>query len=549
MIQGQKSQSLNPYEIKVAVSTGPRGPGRRRFVTGTVEQLRRRWRSQGVNVVRREHANYVVVPDGVENPGRIHAQPIFYSEFVNLLQTHTPPIRKSQKSRALEKVASPSLSPSPLNREHSPSVDSSSFNFARHHRFLEQTLENKRGQRHQPAPRQEIRQKSKMRLDAGLDAGLEAGLEPGPKTGPRPRSPPLADPVHEALQAVKSTWGRFVADDASPPQWYATEERYDAVEDIMKQLTQPSWQKAVERAVDVRAPFHVELYNETMQLLDRMAHATHRLLRYWSALRVNTEVQLDLSPRVKLSETEPCELPASTLSAIQAYLPGRSPILSAWEHYRNHWNAETQQTLGKPDLWQNVPQQQYPGLAQYFWQIETDLYLMYDSLRCALKTWRSKFRHWARDVRARPQQPWPFLFVMSDLVKAYCGSSGLPPSTPADQRGLLWLWDELRSRHESWFGQSASGSREQNISEACADIRRLHHDLEVTLKRDLGLSPGKDLVWSQLARLADVQGVTWEHLWSRDAQVRAPILDYLKQMIYSEQYQRAARQALLPRST
>lgn len=524
MPQKEKSKTLNPYTIKVAVSTGPRGPGRRKFVAGSVEQLRRRWRNQGVNVVRRERADYVVVPDGVDYPGKLKAQSITYSEFVNLLQSHTAPIRSRKKTQA---ISSNEVSLSPRRK---PTPTKTSLDFKPHHRFIKQLL-NQQRQTTKKTKKSRQQSRSQSRPRSLSTSPLPASLE-----------------VRQTLHDMKQVLGQLVSADDSNPLWYATEQNYLKMEDDMKQLTEVSWQKAVERAVDANAPFHVELYKETEQLLQRMALKLYYVLRYWASLRINLQTPLNLPPRVELSETDPCKLSQPVLRAVHSYLPEHGPILSAWQHYRDHWNAQTQRILAEKDLWQNVPDDEYTSLSQYFWQIETDLYLMYGSLRCALSTWQDKIQQWAHQVRSRTQQPLPFLFVMSDLVKAYCGSSEMSVSTTAEKRGLLKLWDDLRVRHESWFGTGADFSSDQKnrgIFEACSEVRRLHHDLITTLKRDLGLNSDQDVVWSQLARLADLKGISWEKLWSRDSQVRAPVLDYLKQLIYSPQYQRAARQTLL----
>lgn len=92
--------------MKVAVTTAVRGLRRRRlFVTGTVEQLKNRWRRQGVDIVNRvEEADLVVVPDGTPLPAH-SSRYVSYSEFVARLDR--PQIEEKKQKEAKEKASRP----------------------------------------------------------------------------------------------------------------------------------------------------------------------------------------------------------------------------------------------------------------------------------------------------------------------------------------------------------------------------------------------------------------------------------------------------------
>jgi len=82
---------INPYAMKVGVSTGTKKPHRTHFDAGSVEHIKGLLRAKGIHVVRNKRdADIVVVPDHVNHAGKTKASRyIKYGEFVKLMHLHT----------------------------------------------------------------------------------------------------------------------------------------------------------------------------------------------------------------------------------------------------------------------------------------------------------------------------------------------------------------------------------------------------------------------------------------------------------------------------
>jgi len=531
---------LNPYEIKVAVSTGARKKGRLNFCAGSVKLLKNQWKAMGVQIVRRSHAEYVVVPDGTQAIGRIQAIPIFYSEFINMLQKYPRP-PQAQPPRVTGSLR-PSEDRVELLVIEAPEFDT---------RFIEQELE----QGEPKIERLEFRARAKPRdqpsTPAPVSLLVEQPLELTATTAPLEIQHPWQTPTIPFDQAM---------------QW-------------MSEIRKPGWQNFLTEVMDDSRRFYPSTYESRVSLLRDMVNVLFSTLQYWSELRVNAEMILLPPERIAIDEEDPCRLPLTSEQQLGYLEQPNYWMSSAWVHYREHWNEENQNILGHTDLLANLNDVAQAHLKKYFWQIETDLYLIYASMQCGMGYLDRAFEKWARVMRSRFAQfnhtqscasvaadqcnglclfkddkcrTKPMLFALEDVVTAYCGSTKLLPTSAVDQKMLLVLWNFLQRIYVAWFGQlpaTFSPDFSDPSPAACKQIRYMNSVIMTTLKKELGLDAKQEVLWSDLPLILNLSEANWDRLWSRQKAEREPAIQALKQAVFSEDYQHMLRDVVASLST
>jgi len=92
--------NFNPYQVKLAVSTGSKGRGR--FEAGRIRVLKNEWKAMGLRLVPPKDAEYIILPDGSNDKGQggRYATAIHYSDFIELLsRSQRPLVGSSPTSR------------------------------------------------------------------------------------------------------------------------------------------------------------------------------------------------------------------------------------------------------------------------------------------------------------------------------------------------------------------------------------------------------------------------------------------------------------------
>lgn len=552
------ASNLDPYRLKIAVSTGARGPGRRKFCVGSVEDLRNEWKSMGVNIVRPEKADYVVVPDGTDDIGKIEAVPIHYSTFVDLLNRHPSPMVVPKRNRQLEHSSRRGVKQEVLNTVDAVIKAPPEFD------WHEAEAELKSAQQTWSTNHVEIRGRSKIRPPSPPKPSKRKKEK---KTRPRSKTKPLR---------VKP---RFVRDPrlGRPPR--DNRKLHSMAMTWMKDATSPDWFSFVQELVHPDPlRFFPSTFNQKQNLIDSMAINLHSLLEYFAELRVSMEGQasvtphFDVPPRLDLDTVNPCSEPTNIGQLDMGYLKrgtrwggSNEP---AWNHYRQTWNREYQHILYHEDLFTRANATFQAKLVRYFWEIESDLYLMYASVLCASAQLKHVFIAWIKDTRKRfahfqndsvcattPSESChglcvfkdnqcrakPFVFVLDDLVLAYCGSTELLPTSSTDQRMVLVLWNMLKEIYITWFASLPSNFSDDfsdAIPTACTQILEMHKIIMGRLKKSLDLEVQQEIMWDQLPQILDLDQSQWEDLWSDQPDKRDLVIDHLKNEIYSEKYQK-----------
>jgi hypothetical protein len=536
-----KSYNINPYEIKVAISTGAKKKGRSFFPAGSVKVLKNEWQSMGVQIVEPYKADYVIVPDGTTDIGHISAIPIFYSEFVNLLAS--TPFRPQPVSVPKKDTTRDRNDRENKDMQH---IDITDFNYDKE--FLEEKLRKS-------SKKNEERRPGMPRSVPILPKKLISTTKPVVT-----QFVPQFVPSFEPVTTLPST--------ALRPRIILSVNESTSME-VMNQFLKPSYQNFITEIYDDRKDFYFEMYTTRYKLLQQFINSMYQLLRYWAEIRINVESLLMLDDRIEIDDASPCQLPESTMKKLNYLTHPTQWMSECWVHYRNHFNTEKQNIVSHYDLLSELPKQKYSEFQTYFWEIETDLYLMFVSLQCAKIMLNNRFSKWARTVRDRFEKfqltkscsdfessecngmclfrngqcvERPLIFVLDELVAAYCGSSDILPISLPDQKMLLVLLDLYYDLYKKWFGQtlpeSLSADFENPFSRACEHILILHNIIMGVLKRELGFSDKESIMWSAIPEILDVSLEDWNKLWSSDEHERQVVIQHLNRAIQSDSYKR-----------
>jgi len=471
---------FDPYKSKIAVSTGAKKTGRSHFFAGSIKDITNEWKNRGLNIVPKNQAEYVIVPDGTKNIGNISATPIFYSDFVSLLDQYP--------SRSLR-----TLTTDPIPKHDKLKISTRDSELENNLEFVKEELG---------------KQKQVVVIDLKK---IESEPIPSAKHG-------------KPLQSKQFQYSLDFQSYLALLKYFVQEKIQNFVTDILSKK------------------FYYQLYEEKSKILKKNIDSLHQLLRVWSELRINLEISLgDIPARININDEKPCELDTEKLD----YLQSTTPLSECWIHFRKNFNETTQQILSDSEALNNIAQERYPELIQYFWMIESDLILMYLCLLCAKYQLKSSYLQWAKNVRedyAEFQEKKcaaenklmclmqdgkylekPIIFVLEELVTAFCVVDNHSPEKKK-------LEQNLRHLYESWFHKGP----EQG--ESCEQIRDMYGTIIATLKHELGLRDLELIVWSEIPGLLNINQVQWNDLFSKDPEKRKPVLQYLAKTIKSSDY-------------
>jgi len=454
---------FDPYKSKIAVSTGSKEKGKSKFFAGSVKGIVNEWKSMGINIVPKNQAEYVIVPDGTRNFGSISAQPIYYSDFVNLLQEHPRP-----------KYPHVTVKPEKTEKNHKD------IELQNNLEFVKEDVGN---------------QKNVVMIDF-----RKIQNEPIPQVP----TPTVHNPQQFRYSLDLQSYLALM-------KYFAQEKTQNFVTDIFSKK------------------FYYQVYDQKAQLLKKNIDSMHQLLRVWAELRINLEIAVgELPSRININDEKPCELDTDKLE----YLKSVTPISECWVHYRTHFDELTQKILSDPETLKNIAQDRYPDIIQYFWEIESDLIVMYLSLLCAKYELKAMYLKWAKQVREKFEEKKyeeiPMIFVLEEWVTAFCVVENNSPEKKK-------LEENLKHLYEGWFHKRPPSLVETH-DKACQQIRDMYGTIIATLKYELGLQDAELILWSEIPGLLNLNAVQWNDLFSKDPEKRKPVLQYLAKTIKSSDY-------------
>lgn len=497
---------FDPYRVKLAVSTGSKG--RRRFDAGRIKLLKNEWKALGLHIVPPAQADYIILPDGSDDKGQSgrFATPIHYSDFLELLSRTTRPT--AHLSRAASRL------PSQSSRKETDRNNTHEHRIVRHDlRHLERRLKEL-----SDSP---DRHRTSTRLPARLQ----------PPELPQPSQPPRDAPQRYAF--------------VSPTVDFAVVRRT-----VEKLQTLPNLQAFVTAAVQHSARLYPTLYTTKQHSLDELRRLVLVVLTFWQELRVNLEVIMaaDLPDRIDLNALPLCDVPT------QLELP--YDLTSCWTHFFQVWSVDNALLLTREDLIANVADRK--TAAQYFWTIETNLYINYASIQCAQRNLELQFIDWVQTTRERfrttPRcQPnekdrcngqfcvfydekcheKPILFVLQELVIAFCGSTALLPITAADYETVNRLHQVVLELYQKWYGRAPAGSPSQ--TGVCDQVATMVNIMLATIQEEMAVDSVQDLFWSDLPDLMTPETLLQD--WNDPASTQT-----LRSTVFSDAYVRRVQE-------
>lgn len=451
--------ALNPYTAKIAVSTGSKG--KRHFEAGRVALLKNEWKSQGVQIVSSpKDADYIVVPDGSADRGKTGK--------------YVQPIQYSAFVELLARAIRPTPRKSRI-----------------------QTV----------SARKEV-ETDERTMQTKLDA-LEERLRYLSAKPTYLSSKPTYRRAKERLREPETT--------TTTTTFYTPTIDVSLVRtNVQKLVGVTNLQEFVYRLVS-KTRVQPLLYTTQRDSVEKIRQLVLPVLTFWQELRVNLELVLpeDLPKRIDLNTVSLCTLPEG--------LP--YDLTNCWTHFFALWSDDNVVILTQPLLVENMANRK--EVAQYFWNVETCLYVLYGSLQCAQYNLQTAFTDWARTVRdefnAGKRLEKPFLFVLQELVAAFCGSTDIQP----DKTGLIRLLQAVQDLYRKWFGEvhEPQGS-------VCEQITEMVGTIMATIKHEIGVPPDKELVWSELAKALSEEDLDRD--WTSKESLKV-----LQSIVFGERYRQA----------
>ena len=470
----------NPYLNKFAVITGSKG--RSKFHAGTVKFVKDKWKYMGVHIVSPEKADFIIIPDGSKDRGkRGNLVPIIsYSEFEELL-IKTP--------KPTQTVPTPPAAP-PLS-----------------------TAEFRR-------PKFEFKVKPRTEL-------LEVKyMKPKVKFERSPRV--------ENMEAARIMW-HIPSLNVQTVQMYAAK---------LKTISSSSNDK-----------FYPTLYMTKLSTYQQITSILVYLLQFWEELRVNLElVFVDKLPtKLSINVDNPCELYEETATNIQSFI-SQPYLKNCWSVFSQKWSDEYLTVLSHP----NILNAEQIDLADYFWKIESCLLIQLSSIHCKIKEHSDKFKTWILDTRSiyfrklngenvceskKCKSTFcmlhehgsdtclekPILFILEELVLAFCDASTIVPLSEIDFQSVRILSGRLQTLYNKWFGLTQfTNANDIQI------IQYIYQTMVETLKKELGYD--KDVMWSELPQFLSTE--QFDDDWSPQQENGSAAL---KAALFSEKYQNLIR--------
>lgn len=510
---------FNPYQVKLAVSTGSKG--RRRFDAGRIKLLKNEWKSMGLRLVAPPDADYIILPDGSNDKGQggRYATAIHYSDFIELLSRSRRPVVQSASASSRLVVRS---------RATDEASDTSEHRILRHNVTL---LERR------------LKELSDRPTQQGTYRSLPPDHENDDIEEHKAADLPTADPLLERVAAADpDVLGyTFVAPTVDIAVVRQAVTKLQSVKNL-----QPFVTAAIERT----APMYATLYTTKQKSLEELRRLTLVVLTFWQELRVNLEVLLAdlLPPRLDLNALPLCDVPATL------QLP--YDLTSCWTHFFQVWSAENTLLFTREDLIGGLADPQHA--AQYFWTIETNLYLNFASIQCAQRNLELQFIEWVQTTRERfrttprcqPDQAGqcpgqfcvfyderchekPILFVLEELVIAFCGSTDLLPITQADYATVNRLHAIVSDLYRKWY-RHPHRTKDPQVG-VCEDLLVMVNIMMATLREELQVDSVKDLLWSDVAQLMHPETLLRD--WNDPDTTAA-----LREVVFGDAYAQRVRQ-------
>lgn len=494
--------NFNPFQVKVALSTGAKG--RRRFDAGRVKLLRNAWKARGVQVVPVRDAEYIVLPDGATDKGQSgrFATAVHYSDFLELLSRYTrPPPPAAAAAPSFPDAIPPSTST---------------------HAIVKHDLSG---------------------LERRLYALSERPRERHPSSYRRVTASPSPSPNLLSSIPLTPEPTTYVSFLTPTVEWAVVKHMVEKLR-AMSQL--PAF---VTEAVTGHTRMYPTLYTSKQQTLEELRRLVLTVLTFWQELRVNVEVVLtaELPPRVDFEAWTVCEVPAAL------GLP--YDLTSSWTYFFDHWSTENVSLFTQPVVLANLADR--AAAAQYFWTMETNLYVNYASVQCAqhrlrkqfvewVKTTRERFRHTPRCVpeqRARCPtqfcvlyndqcQEKPILFVLEELVMAFCGSTELLPLTREDYETVNQFYNLVAELYHKWYGQPRVAAETQKG--VCVQIMDMVQVMLATLREEMDVESVQGVLWSDLVEVSPANALSRD--WNDSASVAT-----LRSMLFSDAYKQRVK--------
>lgn len=514
--------NFNPYEVKLAVSTGSKGRGR--FEAGRIRVLKNEWKAMGLRLVPPKDAEYIILPDGSNDKGQggRYATAIHYSDFIELLS-------RSQR---------PLVGSSPTSRLVVRSRTTEAPDDTPEHRILRHNVT-------------QLERRLKALSDRPTQRGTYRALPARPPppddddadVTAEPLAAPAADPV---LERVATTDPEVLGYTFVEP----TVDFAVVRQAVTKLQSVKNLQAFITAAIERTAPVYATLYTTKQKSLEELRRLTLVVLTYWQELRVNLEVLMAdaLSPRLDINALPLCDVPAAL----------RLPydLTSCWTHFFQVWSADNALLFTREDLVGGLAD--LSRAAEYFWTLETNLYLNFASIQCAQRNLELQFIEWVQTTRERfrttPRcqpdaagqcpgqfcvfydercQEKPVLFVLQELVIAFCGSTDLLPITPDDYATVNRLHQVISDLYRRWY-QHPHRAKAAQVG-VCEDILVMVNIMMATLQEEMQVDSVQDLLWSDVARLMHPETLLRD--WNDPATTAA-----LRDVVFSEAYVQRVRQ-------
>ena len=256
-----------------------------------------------------------------------------------------------------------------------------------------------------------------------------------------------------------------------------------------------------------------DIYGSTKKTLEELLYIINYLKKYWKQLRKNLK---------KLENIEPKK-------------HDKTGIIKTWKKLGD-FSTQKQKILNQAESGVD------PSLLGYFYSMEYYIFSAFHhvinanrKLNRSFNIWRQAFKESFETACVNFQQEgcqqacfWkddkcvekPFLMVLDDIVKVYCGST---QSTEKDQEIRHYIYEVLKIIFSKWFyvfNVQPSGNEE------CDVIFFMYDTIKETIQKELG----KDIRWSQARGLVNIPEKVWHDLWGGSKPKLINAIHYLDSM-------------------
>lgn len=222
--------------------------------------------------------------------------------------------------------------------------------------------------------------------------------------------------------------------------------------------------------------------------------------------------------------------------------PVQPRLKDVWTDYRTQWNSAARRQLWalSPEQIDMLDNEGKAALRTFFKRWEGDVYTIAGWVQEAQVRMKERLTTWATEIKAQYQsskcqpafcffdgQRKPMLFVLDDLVLAYCGVPG------GDPKIVRYLHDYILRIYQAWFNPDA----EIPGAQLCDQLQYMYKAVMATLKQELALHGKLDIMWDELPTVFQMSRADWDLLWSSHSDERARVIKALRAQVHSERYQ------------